>query len=113
MHIFCVTQSHRVHIQSAAMNDFTRPISFRSSALKVARNLESLPIFHHERSQGSAPAPSVPPRTSYRLLDKVTIVIGASSGLGRAIAIAYAAKGAAVVCADLDPVANIHLKEGM
>jgi len=97
------------------MNEFTRPISFRSSALKVTRNLESLPIFHHERSQGSAPAPSVPPRTSYRLLDKVMIVTVASSGLGRAIAIAiaYAAKGAAVVCADLNPVANMHLKEGM
>lgn len=40
------------------------------------------------------------------------IVTGASSGLGRAIAIAYAAKGAAVVCADLDPVAKIRLKEG-
>ena len=35
------------------------------------------------------------------LADKVAIVTGASSGIGRAIALRYATEGAAVVLADL------------
>ena len=49
--------------------------------------------------------------SAQRLLDKVAIITGASSGLGRAIALAYATHGAAVVCADLRPVAAVHVKE--
>lgn len=41
-----------------------------------------------------------------RLRDKVAIVTGASSGLGRAIAVRYAHEGARVVCADLSPTAR-------
>lgn len=41
-----------------------------------------------------------------RLANKVAIVTGASSGLGRAIAIRYAQEGAKVVCADLHPTAR-------
>jgi NAD(P)-dependent dehydrogenase (short-subunit alcohol dehydrogenase family) len=43
---------------------------------------------------------------SMRLKNKVSIVTGASSGLGRAIAIRYAYEGANVVCADLRPSAR-------
>lgn len=42
-----------------------------------------------------------------RLSDKVAIVTGSSSGLGRAIAIAYAREGAILVCADLSRSARI------
>lgn len=38
----------------------------------------------------------------HRLEGKAAIVTGASSGIGRAIAMAFAAEGAAVTCADID-----------
>ena len=49
--------------------------------------------------------------SSQRLLGKIAVITGASSGLGRAIALAYAINGATVVCADLQPVAGVHVKE--
>lgn len=43
---------------------------------------------------------------SRRLAGKVGIVTGASSGLGRSIALHYAREGAKVICSDLGPQAR-------
>jgi NAD(P)-dependent dehydrogenase (short-subunit alcohol dehydrogenase family) len=44
-----------------------------------------------------------------RLFEKVCVVTGSSSGLGRAIALAYAREGAHVVCSDLSSVARAQV----
>ncbi|CAI7611867.1 unnamed protein product [Penicillium pancosmium] len=44
-----------------------------------------------------------------RLLNKVAIITGSSSGLGRAISLHYAREGAKVVCSDLKPTARLDL----
>lgn len=41
-----------------------------------------------------------------KLQNKIAVVTGASSGLGRAIAVRYASEGARVVCADIVPTAR-------
>ena len=48
------------------------------------------------------------PLSARRLQDRVAVITGASSGLGRAIALRYAIEGARIVCADLQP--NIAIK---
>jgi NAD(P)-dependent dehydrogenase (short-subunit alcohol dehydrogenase family) len=45
---------------------------------------------------------------SFRLSNRVAIITGSSSSLGPAIALAYAAEGASVMCADLKP--NVPVK---
>jgi NAD(P)-dependent dehydrogenase (short-subunit alcohol dehydrogenase family) len=45
-----------------------------------------------------------------RLVNKVAIITGSSSGLGRAIALLYAKEGASVVCADLRPNARLAIR---
>lgn len=47
---------------------------------------------------------------SLRLQDKVAIVTGSSSGLGRAIATTYAREGAKIVCADLQRDARVEVE---
>ncbi|KAJ5980883.1 Short-chain dehydrogenase [Penicillium waksmanii] len=44
-----------------------------------------------------------------RLLNKVAVITGSSSGLGRAISLHYAREGAKVVCSDLKPTARLDL----
>ncbi|KAJ5343624.1 uncharacterized protein N7506_003448 [Penicillium brevicompactum] len=44
--------------------------------------------------------------SSARLQDKVAIVTGSSSGIGRAISLRYAREGAKLVCGDLTPTAR-------
>lgn len=46
------------------------------------------------------------PSRSGRLVGKIAIITGSSSGLGRAIALLYAQEGASIVCADLRPSAR-------
>ncbi len=46
------------------------------------------------------------PTSLQRLKDKVCIVTGSSSGLGRAISLAYAREGGLLVCTDLRPGAR-------
>lgn len=48
-----------------------------------------------------------------RLKDKVAIVTGSSSGLGRAISLAFAVEGAKVVCSDfVENAKSIPSKDG-
>lgn len=52
---------------------------------------------------------------SQRLLNKVCIVTGSSSGLGRAISLAFAREGAFLACVDLRPGARqeVEAERGM
>ena len=50
------------------------------------------------------------PTSSQRLLGKVCIVTGSSSGLGRAISLAYAREGGILVCTDLQRHARADIE---
>ena len=87
------------------MSSNLSPVSclFHASTVSArhVRNLWTLPSTYNIRSLAtSSHSPS------QRLANKVTVVTGASSGLGRAIALAFAAQGTRfVLCADLKPEA--------
>lgn len=61
--------------------------------------LFSLLVFDTTMASSASPIPG-------RLSDKVAIVTGSSSGIGRAVAVAYLREGAKVVCADITPSAR-------
>lgn len=48
-------------------------------------------------------------KMTHRLSNKVAIITGSSSGLGRAISLHYAREGAKIVCSDLKPSARLNL----
>lgn len=48
-----------------------------------------------------------------RLSGRIAIVTGASSGLGRAIALRYAKEGAVVVCSDIHAIAKADAVYGL
>jgi len=56
-----------------------------------------------DNADKSTYVPNYTPSKGDSLQDKIAIITGSSTGLGRAIATAYAAQGAFVVCADLQP----------
>ncbi|ERF70315.1 hypothetical protein EPUS_06356 [Endocarpon pusillum Z07020] len=51
----------------------------------------------------SLPSSMVSSQSSKSLQGRTALITGASSGLGRAIALAYAEQGAQIVCADINP----------
>lgn len=65
------------------------------------------PIWYRFQSSSSKTNPHPP-----RLENKIAIVTGSSSGLGRAISLAYASHGTRlVICADLQPDSTFHEAE--
>jgi len=65
----------------------TAPAQTQNEQPGIESKMNPLPIFEHEDYD----------KKGYKLKDKVTIITGGDSGIGRAVAIAYAKEGAKVV----------------
>lgn len=76
--------------------------------------LASLTVFARTMNapSGSAPTRFVSPPSFLRLSNKIAIFTGSLSGEVRVITTVYAAEGATLVCADLDPIAKAPAKDG-
>ena len=72
------------------------PSSRIEELFRLENKQEKRLIFDLTMASSTTPSPG-------RLSDKVAIVTGSSSGIGRAIAVAYIREGAKVVCADITP----------
>ncbi|KAF9638090.1 2-(R)-hydroxypropyl-CoM dehydrogenase [Lasiodiplodia theobromae] len=116
---------HRRALCAAALR------SANSSIRQSSRHLSTTPVYFQAgrsfpeqststRDDASLPPSAAPPFPETisnghqpRLQGKVAVITGSSSGLGRAIALAYASHGAKlVVCADLRPAPALGVEEG-
>lgn len=76
------------------------------SNIKARKYINQLFGFCEARLKQKILQASSPKMTAQRLQDKICIVTGSSSGLGRAISLGYSQQGASLVCADLKPTAR-------